>query len=158
MSELREGWRQIPREREGDRGVGGLERSQDGERGLTYFLVEPEPAVRILETARHRATVDVIELAAARAVRRGPVEFPLLARVVEVEMAVRRHPGRLDGTEVGADDGRLREFVGHFDRPESCPRADVQDTSGGGVGVFFGSGEGRLVQGTVDDHAEDMVG
>lgn len=62
-----------------------------------------------------------------RAGREGEVLF----RIVEEEVYVRGHPGRLDGGEIGAGDLSGGMGVGEIEAPETSARADVEDCSGG---------------------------
>lgn len=82
---------------------------------LVSLLEQPRP---ILNPARHSSCMDIVERLTGR-------ESPITLRVVDIEAAIGRHPVRLDGAEIGADDVRPRVVFGHFQGPFAGPSADV---------------------------------
>lgn len=111
--------------------------ARDG--GPEGLLVERAP---VADAAVEPADVDVVKgLGRIR---------PFELRVLEVEHAVWRHPHRLDGADVGADDLGGRVGVGHVDGPDASAGADVED-SGGRLG------DGRLEESVAEDHGDEVV-
>jgi len=70
--------------------------------------------------------------------------------VVDLKLAVRRHPAGLDGGEVDAEDGCGRDFVSEFNGPDSGAGTEVED----GVGGRWKGGE---VEGAVKGETPDVV-
>lgn len=95
------------------------------------FTVELRP---VGDAAAQGSPVDEIE--------RLP-ELPRGLGVIDVEVAVGRHPDGLDGGEIRADDYGGGEFIRNLDGPDSGPGADVQDP------LRWGSGDGSCVQASV---------
>lgn len=58
------------------------------------------------------------------------VELPLGLHIIDQKVAVRRHPRRLDGAQVGADDVAARVQVGELERPDAGARAEVEGALG----------------------------
>lgn len=122
---------------------------EDGGPPLEYVLgvvadvrriaVQENGKLKVLDPpARHQGVVGLpVQLAPVadaavqgthvHVVKGGVLKGPVELRVLNVEVAVGRHPGRLDGADVGADDGRRRVRVGHVNRPDAGPRADVEN-------------------------------
>lgn len=90
---------------------------------------------------RYRARVDVVE---------GLVEDPRRGDVVDEELDVRRHGGRLNGREVDADHACGGVRFGEVDRPGAGAAADVEDGAEGG-------GRGAEVQAVGEALAPDEV-
>ncbi len=82
-----------------------------------------DDGAEVLEAAEQDARVDVGEVG-------GRVEPVGLGGVVDEEVDVGGDGRRLDGREVGADDGGGREEFGHFDGPDAGAGADVEDPFG----------------------------
>ena len=62
---------------------------------------------------------------------------------MDLELAIRRRPGRLDGGKIGGDHPGGRELVGEVHRPEAGAGADVQHFLRAGA-------DGRLEQVAVE--------
>ncbi len=99
----------------------------------------------VSDAAAEGAAVDEVE---------GLGEGPLALGVVDVELAVGRHPGGLDGREVRADHDGGGELVRNLDRPDACAGADVEDALWGWVSD--GSGVQRAVEGHLEDVVEEV--
>lgn len=83
-------------------------------------------------------------------VEAGLAERPLVVEVVDLELAVRRHPVRLDGRQVGADHAARGEVVGEVDGPDARAGAEVED--------FFHIGRDRReVELAVERFGEEVV-
>jgi hypothetical protein len=86
---------------------------------LRVFVGLCEEEVPVRYAAEEFANVHKIEMVG----REGPLE----GHVVNLKVAVRRHPFWLDGGEVGARYCRTGELICDIDAPDACPCADVKD-------------------------------
>ena len=95
---------------------------------LQALLIELRPVPHRTEHATHMDEVKAV---------RG--EGPVLVDVVDLELAIWRHPCRLGGREIGPDDLAFGIGVCEVDRPDPGAGADVEDF--GGVGADGGQEE-----------------
>ncbi|OSS49166.1 hypothetical protein B5807_05634 [Epicoccum nigrum] len=111
--------------------------------GLQMCVALLAEAVPVANGAAHGAHVDEVE---------GLVWAidPLALCVVDVELCVRRHPGGLDGAQVGAKDLAARVLVGKVDGPYAGTGANVEDSAGR-------RRDGGIVQLAAQDQGEDVV-
>lgn len=106
----------------------------------------------VLEGKAQHAAVDEVKAAAADFLRGLGRELirPLGFDIVHLELAVGRHPARLDRGKVDSQHGGRRVFVGEFDGPDSRTRAKIED----GVGRRR---DGREVEGAVEGKAPEVM-
>lgn len=90
----------------------------------------PVETVPVADSADQDASVDEI-----KGLVGGP--GPLLLDILDVELAVGRHPAGLDGAEIVSDDRCVWERICNIERPDACSSSQVQDPS-----VRFGCRDG----------------
>jgi len=99
----------------------------------------------VSDTASHAATADEIKRF-ARPVR------PLALDIVDVELAPGRHPARLDGAEIRADDFGAGELVGKVDGPDAGAGAGAKVED-----ALRLSDDGCPEEAAVEQETEDVV-
>lgn len=87
--------------------------------GLQVRVSLSVETIPVSDTASHATTMDEIKRF-ARPIR------PLALDVVDVELAPGRHPARLDGAEIRADDLGAGELVGKVNGPDAGTGAEVK--------------------------------
>ena len=68
----------------------------------------------------------MVQIAQVDVVERVPLKRPLVLGIVDLELAIRRHPLRLHAGNVGANNGGGRVLVRKVNRPDAGAGADVE--------------------------------